>query len=339
MYVQLRNAVDSGAFGQFMNFVLFLNLFFVVYESLCDLNGWPPLAVTGYVELVFSLVYVVEVAANLLVVSWAEYKSHTANIFDFVTTWLLLASSILDEMLVSTSSGSIKQYMNILRLLRLLRVIKQLKSSPTVRFMANAVITLLWKSKDILSLLGIVAFFFTGLSVQLWGGLLYENNPKLSETEFKEKNFYALNFNDFLMASAVWVVSFLLEYVPAFAEAVARVSSAPWTWWVFPIFYVCGVSIVFELVKAFTIEVFVDLNRENNKEKAEGSGEHEDNRSDSSEKEKDTSPLSRLMEHYRKMGLQLHYREVGDAALSKKISEAWEEKMEESYEIRKGSKC
>ncbi|CAE7237322.1 TPC1, partial [Symbiodinium necroappetens] len=39
----------------------------------------------------------------------------------------------------------------------------------------------------------------------------------------------------------------------------------------FPVFYVCGVSIVFELVKAFTIEVFMSLKqRWNQLQKNEG---------------------------------------------------------------------
>merc|ERR1712039_1107499 len=59
------------------------------------------------------------------------------------------------------------------------------------------------------------------------------------------------------------------EYVPSFPEAVDRVSPMPGAWIIFPIFYVIGVSIVFELVKAFTIEVFVTLYKERNRPQTE----------------------------------------------------------------------
>ena len=41
----------------------------------------------------------------------------------------------------------------------------------------------------------------------------------------------------------------LCEYEPNFPEAVSKTSEMPFSWLVFPVFYVLGVSIVFELVK------------------------------------------------------------------------------------------
>merc|ERR1712107_909813 len=112
-----------------------------------------------------------------------------------------------------------------------------------------------------MTLLGVVTFFFTGLSVQLWGGILYQSNPKLEETEYKEKGLWVLNFNDFGTAFGVWVVSLLCEYVPVFPDAIAQASSIPCSWLIFLFFYIGGVSIVFELVKAFTIEAFLEMHK------------------------------------------------------------------------------
>merc|ERR1711933_677114 len=138
--------------------------------------------------------------------------------------------------------------------------------------MVSTISTLVTASQDILSLLFIVVFFFASLSVQLWGGLLYIGNPLLEETEYKEKNFFVLNFNDFGMSVGVWWVSLLCEYIRCFPDAIWLVSPLPFTWWVFPIFYVCGVSIVFELVKAFTIEVFITLFRQRSQRAKSGRG-------------------------------------------------------------------
>merc|ERR1719158_1131648 len=110
-------------------------------------------------------------------------------------------------------------------------------------------VRLISASTDILTLLGVVLFFFTNLGVQAFGGGLYEANPLLKETEYLEKKWIVFNFNDVPMSFGLWVVCLLCEYVPAFAEAVDNTSDIPLAWLIFPVFYICGVSIVFELVK------------------------------------------------------------------------------------------
>merc|ERR1719238_2603139 len=98
------------------------------------------------------------------------------------------------------SGGGLKRYMNILRLLRLVRMFKGLKRLKTVQFMMNTTAELVIQAQDILTFLGVVVYFFTTMSVQLWGGKLYFGNPALQESEYKENKFWVLNFNDFLNA-------------------------------------------------------------------------------------------------------------------------------------------
>lgn len=126
--------VYSGAFDTFMNYVLLLNLLLVVSETAYDLNGWEEAKLMEHLELIFSFVYVTEVGLTLCVYSWAHYWSFRSNQFDFMTTWLLLGSSVGYE-LVDTKGMNVKKYMNILRLMRLLRVVKQLKRLRAVQFM------------------------------------------------------------------------------------------------------------------------------------------------------------------------------------------------------------
>merc|ERR1719265_1111495 len=127
-------------------------------------------------DLVFSLSYAGEVFAKLSVWSFEEYWSEHSNQFDFWTTWLLLSTCLLQ--------GVLSRYANLLRLLRLLRVLKQLKTLKSVQFMIATIQQLVICSRDILTLLGVVVFFFTTLGVQLWGGLLYDTNPDLHGTEY-----------------------------------------------------------------------------------------------------------------------------------------------------------
>lgn len=264
----LKEWIDDGRFdGRIMTTVLSINLILVCVETTYDLNHIPEASYCKKLELIFSFIYLTECGLKLCVWSWAEYRATMANTFDFVTTWLLLGSSVLEE--VAGSAGSLKRYMNVLRLLRLVRVIKQLKNIPRVIFMVSTITRLVTEAKDILTLLLVVVYFFTMLSVQLFGGLLYKTNKALEETEYSEADFWVLNFNDFLMAFGAWVVMLLCEFKLEFVDAIKRTSKIPGAWVIFYIFYVFAVSIIFELVKAFTIEVFVTLHRENHEKEAE----------------------------------------------------------------------
>jgi len=323
-FTKWRNFVETDScfnFDGLMNGVLCINLVLVVIESSFDLRHLEEPSILGRLELVFALLYVSELCLKLTIWSWGEYWSNFSNKFDFFTTWLLLASSALDELLEGSASGDVKRYMNILRLLRLLRVMKQLRRFPAVTLMVETVYRLVLASKDILTLLGVVVFFFTTLSVQLWGGTLYEGNELLEGTEYEENKHWVLNFNDVPMAMGVWVVSLLCEYVPEFPEAIWKAGGKlSWTWTIFAVFYVFGVSIVFELVKAFTIEIFVTLRNETEKERKAG------------HKKVQFQALEHLVSIFEEDGLTLHTRIIGDEQLQGKIIEALEKMEHEEKE-------
>jgi len=296
-----------------MNVVLLMNLALVIVETIFDLNQSPEPPCFEWLELAFSFIYLVEVGAKLAVVSFKEYWSCSSNQFDFLSTMLLLCTSLLESLL----PDDVSTYANMLRLLRLFRVVKQLKKLDSVQFMVKTITKLLQTASEMVTMLGVVVFFFTMLSVQTLGGELYEDNKKLEETEYLEGHMMVLNCNDVPMAFGVWVVMLLQEYQPAFPDAVAKV--APWhcMWLIFPIFYVVAVSIVFELVKAFTIEVFIVLFNERMK-------------GNSIRKHKDSFQLclSGFKEALQAKGLSLHfqYESLGEA--QKEMQAAFEELAE-----------
>lgn len=333
-FTRVRMAVEDGTFDMLMNIVLIFNLLLVITETAHDLNhvsdGEPEPPLMDYLELSFSFFYVGEIVTKLSVMAWGEYTSDRSNIFDFTTTWLLLGTSVVE--MLGGNNGALKRYMNILRLLRLVRMMKGLKRLPAVVFMMNTTAKLIVRAKDILTFLGVVTFFFTTLSVQIWGGLLYQGNPDLlarqvngtevEQTGYAEENMWVLNFNDFLNAFGVWVVSLLCEYNPAFPEAIAVVSPTPLTWMVFGIFYLLAVSIVFELVKAFTIEVFMDLQKKKNQ--PEGGK---------------TDTLTELNKEFEMKGLKLHFRMLGDDSAEDKMMEKLDEMADgEEEEEKHGEK-
>jgi len=314
-FQRFRAFVRDGRFEDFFNFILMVNLVLVICESVYDINGWKENAIMENLELLFSLVYVMELGLKLCVWDFSHYWALRSNQFDFFTTWALLASSVLDEYADSKSGQNIKRYMNMLRLLRLLRVLKQLKRLKKVQLMVETICCLVSASKNIMMFLGVVIFFFSSLGVQLWGGILYKSNAHLEETGYEEKKLWVLNFNDFGSAFGVWIVVALREYVPDFPEAVAKASDITGSWLVFICFYLGGVCIVFELVKAFTIEAFMELH------KRWGSGEVEE-----------FETLHVIEESIKSSGLCLHYRVVGDTSTHEKILKALQEEEEELEE-------
>jgi len=306
-----RARVVGGGFDTFMNWVLMVNLVLVITECVYDLNEWGESPFMENLELSFSMVYVLEVALKLSVWDFSYYWAWRSNVFDFFTTWLLLMSSILDE-LASTNSGSnLKRYMNILRLMRLLRVLKQIKSIKKVQLMVETMCNIVSASRHIMTLLGVVIFFFSSLSVQLWGGILHPGNAALEESEYKEQGMWVLNFNDFGCAFGVWVVSVLRAYLPLFPDAVARASPIEGSWLIFVFFYIAGASVVFQLVKAFTIEAFLEIHKKWD------------------EPQEELGALRTIENEFAKSGLCLHYRVAGDLGTHEKIMKALEEECKE----------
>lgn len=251
---------EQPKFERIMNWVLMVNLALVVLETSYDLNNVEEPAFFDYLELMFSFVYVGEVMAKLSVVSFEEYWAYGSNRFDLFSTVLLLSASLAERLFTS----NISTYANIFRLLRLFRVIKNLKNIPSVQFMVKTVSKLVEAAKDMMLLLWVVIYFFTMLSVQVSGGQLHGGDERLEGTEYMETHMFALNFNDFFSAFGLWFCMLLQEYNPSFPDALAKVQTNKLDWLMFPIFYLCAVSITFELVKAFTIEVFMALYKEKN---------------------------------------------------------------------------
>jgi hypothetical protein len=320
-----RRIVHEGKFDAFMNYVLLVNLLLVIAETVNDLKGNEETPLMENLELFFSFIYVLEVGLNMCIYSWGEYSSSRANQFDFFCTWALLFSSCCDIVASDMSSsdddsaggGNLKRYMNILRLLRLLRVIKQLKRLHSVQLMVEIISKLVMASRDILTLLGVVVFFFSTLSVQLWGGILYRGRPELVESSYHERDFYVFNFNDVCSAVGVWFIMLLCEYIAAFPDAVSKTSTVSGSWVLFLAFYLCGVSIVFELVKAFTIEVFIDLH-----DKAAERAKHGE------PEEEEGFAMDKVQESLGE-GLALHWRVVGETTGHEKVKQKLKEMEEE----------
>lgn len=301
-FQKLRDYVLSGSINATMNMVLTVNLGLVVAETFVNSVQHRESVRLDDLEVLFSLLYVAEVIVKLSVLSWSEYSSDKSNLFDFSVTWLLLFSSIAQLEIITSggAAGTAKQYLTILRLLRLLRVAKKLERLKAVKFMIHTITSMVTASSDMMAFMGVVLFFFTTLSVQLWGGLLHPGNPDLRDSDYAASNYWVFNFHDPPIAFGYWTVNLFSGYMGNVADAVYRSSAYPSSWLLFPFFYVSAVSVVFQLVMAFTINVFTELYT-----KKDQAPPHDEN-------------LERLSQELESRSMALHYTIMGNESATER---------------------
>lgn len=299
-----------GNFDSLMNWVLLINFGMIIVESYYDLQDWPEPTVLGSLELWFSAVYISELLLKLSVISWAHFWSMGSNQFDFFTTIILCANTALSASQTLDNLFHVdSRYANMLRVLRLLRVLKTVKRLEEVRFLTATIMRIVQLSREIMTLLAVIIFIFSQISVQMFGGLLYIGNPRLEGTEYKENNWYVINYNDFPMAFATWFVSLLVEFTPVLAEVLNDVAPIKYEWMIILFYYFTAVAVVFELVQAFTIEAFVSLY------------------------ERKHEPASELFlgwntieEDFQAIGYRIHHCAIGGRGLK------WDEALQEAFE-------
>jgi hypothetical protein len=326
-------------FDHLMNNILLANLVVIIAESVSDLTEWNNSTFDlcmNVIEMLFSFVYVGEVAVKLCVKSWGEYWSQYSNKFDFFTTWLLVITSFLQ------SDKDLAKYANILRLLRLLRILKQAKRFPSVLVMVATISRILAAAGEILSLMGTFFFFFSCLAMNMFGGWLYKDNPLLEETEYAKNKWFFLNFNDMFTTTMTWFVQILCEYVPAYAEAIQAASPkyGDYAWYLFLLFYISTAAIMYELLLAFTVEVFMEVRKEADKESESGSeseSEDEDHGAEEhAEKHAENTPeqiVDNMTEHFYDRGITVHCAGSEGKSFQGEVKEAYEEACKKTAKL------
>lgn len=110
-------------------------------------------------------------------------------------------------------------------------------------------------SISLLTTLLALMYIFASLGVQLFGGLIYHGNLKLSGSAFHQANYYANNFND--MASGMVLLFELLVVNNWHILMDGFVIVTNWnTHFFFIAFYVVGVLVMLNVVVAFILEAF-----------------------------------------------------------------------------------
>jgi hypothetical protein len=243
-----------------MNYILIINSVLVVFESLQDLSNMDTTSTDGMwaaVEFGFSILYVVELFLRLTVMGWLEYWEDTSNKFDFIVTVALFGVGVLWAIPFIYVADEVLRYFTILRLLRLLRL---LASLPQFSFIMGCMWRMLIASKEAIGLLFGCMYLYAFAGVMMYGGLIYEGNEDLADTDYRDSGYDILCFNDMGLAMVSLYVNLITAFVPEFYEAGVAVFPVPAvaaTYWVS--FYIVGILMVFNVFASFIIDIFLAL--------------------------------------------------------------------------------
>jgi len=234
---------------------LFLNVAFIVYESNLDMNEIAAPRWVEPMETFFSMIYVVDVLLRLMVMSFSRYWAHGDNRFDFIVSWVLFLAGM--NSLRAEQNSDVVRYLNILRFVRLMKLLKELdrfkKMCACIEMLGEVLF-------DMVVLLLVTITFYAAIGSQAFGGKLYGTNPVLEGTDYVNNGYDILNFNDMCRSVLAIFVFMVNNFCPEYAEAMDIVTGIPWLGFIFcGSFFFLGVSIVFNIFSAFTIDIFIAL--------------------------------------------------------------------------------
>jgi len=288
-----------------MNTVVTANVFWVVFESIIDMNNIKEPAWVVNVDLSFSLVYMLEALLKLSYWSWEEYWFHSDNRFDLVTSIILSGVAVVFLTVRHISVETLRSA-NVLRLLRVLKALKHVK---TYRRTSMIVSKLFSTCREVLLLNALVVLLWASIGVEVFGGRLVPSNPRLSEDlGYFQNHYQVLNFNDVPMGMMTLFMWTLGEWnddlATACLELAEPLSIEKVVIWSFLLsFYIASPLLAYNVLSAFAIDVYQNIESSVSKEEEHGRAECEVERN-----------LLRIQAELAEDGWVLHIQESADLA-------------------------
>uniref|UniRef100_A0A7S2HY09 EF-hand domain-containing protein n=1 Tax=Alexandrium andersonii TaxID=327968 RepID=A0A7S2HY09_9DINO len=252
---------QGSCFDHFMNFVLAMNVAWVILQSAVDLNDMQEPDFFQTVDIFFSLIYLLEVGMKLLHWSWGEYWQNNDNRFDFITTMVLAASAM--GYLFFDVDRSLLRYLNLLRLVRLLKALNNISAYREVWSVIDRMVR---TCLDVLAMNFLVIYLWSAAGVQLFGGQLYESNPRLAgqDLAYFSSHYQVYNFNDMFMGMITLYYFTLGTWIDPLASACMELADKYTFQWslnyIFLLsFYVASPLLAFNVFTSFSIDVFCNL--------------------------------------------------------------------------------
>jgi hypothetical protein len=284
-YGQVKAFARSPAFDAWSTGVLIVNTLAVLVESYYDLaDTLTPAGEEAFavIEVGFSFVYMGMLCAALFVTPLDEYFLSAANKFDATVTIVLFAVALFWALPGTHVS---RHTLHLLTILRLTRLLTSLNHVGRFKLIVSSIVRMVPASVGVIGILYCAGAAWSALGVQLLGGLIYEGNPALEDTDYLDAGYDVLNFNDFSMGFMSLFTYIVAGPFHEFIEA-AEAVALPGTGYVFFIsFYIVGTLIIFNVFSAFVIDAFLS--------------QWEDSRALAEDTEDDTLDQSNVAEGFR----------------------------------------
>jgi len=163
-------------------------------------------------NLVCSIIFIVEMVIKLIGLGFKEYVSDGFNIFDCIIVHISVFEIVIDILGIEFSSGGA---LSALRAVRLLRVFKLARSWVSFRILLEKIMETLKHISNFTVLMLIFMFIFTLLGMELYGEKIKYNDYDLSEvvtvTETQHGVSPRVNFDDFMNGFITIFIIFIGE--------------------------------------------------------------------------------------------------------------------------------
>jgi hypothetical protein len=276
-YNELKQVVSSDWFERSIDVLVTINAIVVLVHSFPMLAGKTFQDNFSYaqidspwevVEIIFTIVFALEMTSKIVVFGFKRYFSSLRNIFDGTVTICAIISAFYTCFTENQRSSHFTRFIIMARVFRILRffvVVKQFKT------MSKTFFGILPAASRVALLLFCVIYTWSWIGMYFFGGLITRdpNNPTsylLEGTEFADAFYWANNFNDMLSGANVCFNLLVINNWNEMESGIVAVAQTKLSRYFFLTFYIMGVMIVNNLVIALVIGYFLDEFESDNEE-------------------------------------------------------------------------
>ncbi|RHY32302.1 hypothetical protein DYB32_002669 [Aphanomyces invadans] len=261
-FTAIARFVRHKRFETAIDMVLIVNTLLIVAESLPVLNGERMSFVLEFnlwerLELVFSIVYLVEMVLKVAVLGTSRYWRSMKNRFDGIVTIVILAVDVYVYLLENNRSSIV--VVKVLLVARCLRIFRLIINVEQYRVFCMTWFRLLPFAKNLIVIMFCAMYIFALLGMQCFGGLISPvvMTARFNTSAYTQDDYMANNFND--MASGIVTLFELIVVNNWFVLAEGHVLvTSKVSRWFFIVYYIISVTLLLNLVVASILEAFVD---------------------------------------------------------------------------------
>ncbi|KAL6063877.1 Ion transport protein [Balamuthia mandrillaris] len=144
-------------------------------------------------QIAFTVVYAGEIAIKVFVYGTRWFQKYM-NRLDFFIVVAIVAAQLYE---LSHPDSIPSSTISLLMVLRSIRIIRILNRLPRFRAIIKTLVELMPTLTVLIGVLLAVYYIYAAVGIQIFGGQIYLENPRLANTDFASDDLFIHNFNDF----------------------------------------------------------------------------------------------------------------------------------------------